>query len=64
MAPTDWYGIEASMKKELFAELAESVREGGALLRGKRSPSRSFSFDETSAIARGSAYFPNCVAGF
>jgi putative transcriptional regulator len=35
------------MKKELFDELLGSVREGGAILRGDRKPSRSFQFDET-----------------
>ena len=30
------------MKKELFEELLESVREGGAILRGQKKPSRSF----------------------
>jgi putative transcriptional regulator len=35
------------MRKELFDELLEGVREGGAILRGERSPSRVFSFDET-----------------
>jgi putative transcriptional regulator len=35
------------MKKELFDELLESVREGGAILRGDRKASRSFQFDET-----------------
>lgn len=30
------------MKDELFAELIESVREGGAILRGEAEPSRSF----------------------
>jgi putative transcriptional regulator len=34
------------MKKELFDELLESVREGGAILRGEREPSRSFHFAE------------------
>jgi len=33
------------MKDELFDELLESVREGGAILRGERAPSRAFSFD-------------------
>jgi len=28
------------MKKELFAELLASVREGGAILKGRRSPAR------------------------
>jgi putative transcriptional regulator len=35
------------MKKELFDELLGSVREGGAILRGERQPSRSFQLDET-----------------
>jgi putative transcriptional regulator len=30
------------MKDELFAELVESVREGGAILRGQAAPSRAF----------------------
>lgn len=30
------------MKQELFNELLESVREGGAILRGKHEPSRAF----------------------
>ncbi len=30
------------MKKELFEELLESVREGGAILHGRKKPSRSF----------------------
>ena len=34
------------MKKELFDELLESVREGGEILRGEREPSRRFTFEE------------------
>jgi putative transcriptional regulator len=30
------------MNEELFAELIESVREGGAILRGEKEPSRTF----------------------
>lgn len=30
------------MKKELFNELVESVREGGAILQGRAKPSRTF----------------------
>src|SRR2546427_10201291 len=30
------------MKAKMFAELLESVREGGAILRGQRKPSRRF----------------------
>ena len=33
------------MKEELFAELVASVKEGGAILRGEREPSRSFHLD-------------------
>ncbi len=34
------------MKDELFEELIESVREGGAILRGERNPLRIFRFEE------------------
>jgi putative transcriptional regulator len=34
------------MKKELFEQLLESVREGGAILRGEKRPSRVFTFGE------------------
>lgn len=34
------------MKKRLFDELLESVREGGAILRGEREPARAFLFKE------------------
>ncbi len=34
------------MKEELFAELLESVRQGGAILRGRIKPSRVFRFEE------------------
>ncbi len=33
------------MKKDVFEELATSVREGGAILRGKAKPSRSFQIE-------------------
>jgi len=33
------------MKKELFAELLESVREGGEILRRERKAARTFRFD-------------------
>ena len=33
------------MKDELFNELVASVREGGAILRGKRVPARTFKVD-------------------
>jgi hypothetical protein len=34
------------MKKELFAELVESIKEGGQVLKGTAKPKRSFKFDE------------------
>ena len=34
------------MREELFAELLESVRQGGAVLRGHLKPSRVFRFEE------------------
>ncbi|MGH8069032.1 MAG: helix-turn-helix domain-containing protein, partial [Candidatus Entotheonellia bacterium] len=34
------------MKEELFTELRESVRQGGAIVRGKMPPSRAFEFAE------------------
>lgn len=33
------------MKEELFEELLESIKQGGAILRGDMEPSRSFEFD-------------------
>lgn len=35
------------MKKELFEELFESVKQGGAILRGKMKPSRTFEFPKS-----------------
>ena len=37
------------MKEDVFAELLESVRQGGEILRGKRKPSRVFAADEPNA---------------
>ncbi len=34
------------MNEELFSELAESVREGGAILRGEKAPARQFVIEE------------------
>ena len=34
------------MKEELFTDLLESVHEGGAILRGEKSPSRVFSVEK------------------
>ena len=34
------------MKKELFEELLESVKQGGAILRGEMKPRRVFKFDQ------------------
>ena len=34
------------MKEELFAELLESVRQGGAILRGEKKASRTFDYND------------------
>lgn len=34
------------MNEALFAELVESVRQGGAILRGEKAPSRSFEVEK------------------
>ena len=34
------------MKKELFEELLESVKQGGQIMRGEMEPGRVFNFDE------------------
>jgi len=34
-----------AMKKELFDELQESIKQGGSILRGKRKPAREFDFE-------------------
>jgi putative transcriptional regulator len=39
------------MRNALFQELVESVREGGAILRGRQKPSRSRAFDEADVRA-------------
>ena len=35
------------MKKELFEELLESVKQGGAIMKGTMKPSRAFEFPES-----------------
>ena len=35
------------MKAKMFEELLESVREGGAILRGRRKPARRFEFQSS-----------------
>jgi putative transcriptional regulator len=51
-APLAYKGIEKdcrgriSMRDDLFAELVASVREGGAILRGEKAPSRTFSVEK------------------
>ena len=37
------------MKKDVFEELLESVRQGGQIMRGERKPSRVFSAEEPDA---------------
>ena len=34
------------MKKELFAELIESIKQGGKILKGRAKPKRAFKYDE------------------
>ena len=34
------------MKKELFEELVESIKEGGSILKGRAKPKRAFKYDE------------------
>jgi putative transcriptional regulator len=34
------------MKKELFTELIESIKEGGKILKGRAKPKRAFKYDE------------------
>ena len=34
------------MKKELFAELIESIEQGGEILRGRTKPKRTFKYDD------------------
>ena len=43
------------MNEENFTDLLESVREGGAILRGEKAPSRAFTIDapDVQAIRRG-----------
>ena len=44
------------MNDELFAELLDSVREGGAILRGTKKPSRSWALEEPDVAAIRRAY--------
>jgi putative transcriptional regulator len=44
------------MKEELFEELLESVREGGGILRGKRSPARRTAIEEPDVPAIRESY--------
>ena len=42
-APMKLITLRIRMNEELFAELIASIKEGGAILRGERDASRSFS---------------------
>ncbi|MDQ5872217.1 MAG: helix-turn-helix domain-containing protein [Acidobacteriota bacterium] len=44
------------MKPDLFAELLESVRQGGAILRGRKKPSRVFHVEEPDVRAVRKSY--------
>ena len=39
------------MKKELFEELVQSIKQGGRILQGAAKPKRSFKFDEPDVCA-------------
>jgi putative transcriptional regulator len=39
------------MEKKLFEELIESIKEGGAILRGEKQPSRSFTVEQPDVLA-------------
>lgn len=39
------------MKKETFDELLKSIKQGGRILRGKKSPSRAFRIDDPDVAA-------------
>lgn len=39
------------MKKETFDELVTSIKQGGAIVRGKKAPSRTFRIDNPNASA-------------
>ena len=39
------------MRNELFDELVESVKEGGAVLRNEQDPSREFDFEDPDVAA-------------
>jgi hypothetical protein len=39
------------VKRELFNELLESVKQGGTIRRGKMKPSRAFNFEPINVVA-------------
>ena len=51
------------MKKELFDDLMESVREGGNILRGERAPSRVLAGEEPDAEKHPEAVFDVVSSG-
>ena len=46
------------MNDDLFAELLESVREGGAILRGEKAPLRKFEIEAPDAVLTDPPVFP------
>ena len=50
------------MKKELFEELIESIREAGAIMRGERAPSRIFYHPARASQAELRKAFAVCIA--
>jgi hypothetical protein len=51
------------MKKEAFAELVESLRQGGAILRGEMKPARTFKYENLKARTRNQKHKTSQVLG-
>ena len=51
------------MKKELFDDLLEGVREGGQILRGERAPARAFAREEHDVEKHPEAVFDVVLSG-
>ncbi len=49
------------MRKELFDELLESVKEGGAIMRGEAKPSREFHYPSVRTPRRTRKQFAICI---
>lgn len=51
------------MKKELFDDLMESMREGGQILRGEQAPSRGFTSEQSDVEKHPEAVFDVVSSG-